>query len=250
MYCDKGFQADGTVDVTGAKIGTLADEAESWPQALDLDGLTYGDLTDMPVRQRLDWLSRSASYSPQPYEELAAHYRRLGHDDEARRVLLAKQRQRRQQLPWWKRCWGWLQDGLAGYGYAPGRALLILAGAFIAGWLVFRARRPVPVVRARTDFQCRLVYPRCANPGACPRAGRDFDPQGATLGRAAGSISLAGCSLSQLSDHPLLQQDLETSAAGTCSRSPWCAALGVAGVLGWRPIQELVRSRRQGSRMT
>jgi hypothetical protein len=34
--------------------------------------------------------------------------------------------------------------GLAGYGYAPGRALALLALAFIAGW-VFRAHHPPPV---------------------------------------------------------------------------------------------------------
>jgi hypothetical protein len=139
------FRADGMVDLTGAKIGSLVDEARSWPPALDLDGLIYDDLTNMPARKRLDWLSRSVDYAPQPYEQLAAQYRRLGHDEEARQVLLAKLRQRRRQRPWWKRWWGSLQDALAGYGYAPGRAMLLLAGAFVAGWLVFSTRHPLRV---------------------------------------------------------------------------------------------------------
>jgi hypothetical protein len=75
------------------------DEAGSWLQVLELNGLTYGALTYLPARQRLAWLNRSADYSPQPYEELASYYRRLGHDEQARRVLLAKQRQRRRQRP-------------------------------------------------------------------------------------------------------------------------------------------------------
>jgi hypothetical protein len=57
MLCYVGFQADGTVDLAGAKIGTLVDEKESWPSLLNLDGLTYGNLTDLPARDRLDWLS-------------------------------------------------------------------------------------------------------------------------------------------------------------------------------------------------
>ena len=99
----------------------------------------------MPARKRLDWLNRSVDYAPQPYEQLARYYRRLGHDDQARCVLLAKQRQRRRQRPWSARSSGWLQDALAGYGYAPGRALLLLAGEFVTGWLVFSARHPGPM---------------------------------------------------------------------------------------------------------
>jgi hypothetical protein len=68
----------------------------------------------------------------------------LGLDEQARRVLLHKQRQRRRQRPLWARWWGWLQDALAGYGYAPGRALLLLAGAFVAGWVVFSTHHPAP----------------------------------------------------------------------------------------------------------
>jgi hypothetical protein len=101
VFLDEGFRADGTVNLTGARIGSLVDEAASWPQALDLHGLTYDELTNMPARKRLDWLNRSIEYAPQPYEQLAAYYRRLGHDEEARRVLLAKLRQRRRQRAWW-----------------------------------------------------------------------------------------------------------------------------------------------------
>ena len=87
-----------------------------------LIGLTYDDLAgdDLGVTDRLRWLRRTPHpYSPQPYQQLAAYYRRLGRDDLARRVLLESQRwRRRQRLPW-LRWWGWLQDALAGYGYAP-----------------------------------------------------------------------------------------------------------------------------------
>jgi hypothetical protein len=187
MFFDEGFRADGTVNLTGAKIGSLADEAGSWPEALDLDGLTYEDLTNMPARKRLDWLGRSVDYAPQPYEQLAAYYRRLGHDEEARRVLLAKLRQRRRQRPWWARWWGWLQDALAGYGYAPGRAVLLLAGAFVAGWLVFSTRHPVPVGPGpQPEFNAALYTLDVLIPAPALGQASDFDPQGATLAMAAG----------------------------------------------------------------
>jgi hypothetical protein len=187
MFLDEGFRADGAVNLTGAKIGSLVDEVGSWPQALNLDGLTYDDLTNMPARKRLDWLDRSVDYAPQPYEQLAAHYRRLGHDEEARRVLLAKLRQRRRQRPWWARWWGWLQDLLAGYGYAPGRAVLLLAGAFVAGWLVFSTRHPVPVGPGPSpEFNAPLYTLDVLIPAPALGQASDFDPQGATLAVAVG----------------------------------------------------------------
>ena len=186
MVCDE-FQADGAVNLAGAKIGTLVDERKSWPQRLRLNGLTYGDLAYMPARERLDWLNRSGDYSPQPYEQLAGYYRRLGHDEQARRVLLAKQRQRRRQRPWWARWWGWLQDALTGYGYAPGRALLLLAGAFVAGWLVFSTRHPVPVGPGpHPAFNAALYTLGVLIPAPALGQASDFDPQGTGLVVAAG----------------------------------------------------------------
>jgi len=45
----------------------------------------------LPAPARLDWLSRGqGDYEPQPFEQLAAQYRRVGHDEDARRVLLHK----------------------------------------------------------------------------------------------------------------------------------------------------------------
>jgi hypothetical protein len=42
--------------------------------------------------------SDCAASQPQPYEQLAEFYRRAVHDDDVRRVLLAKQRHRRTTL--------------------------------------------------------------------------------------------------------------------------------------------------------
>jgi hypothetical protein len=187
MFCDRGFQASGEVRLVAANIGALIDEKESWPKHLRLNGLTYGDLTYMPARERIEWLKRSAGYVPQPYEQLAAYYRRLGLDEQARRVLLHKQRQRRRQRPWWARWWGWLQDALAGYGYAPGRALLLLAGAFVAGWVVFSTHHPAPASPGpHPAFNAALYTVDVLIPAPAIAQAGDWYPQGIGLVVAAG----------------------------------------------------------------
>jgi hypothetical protein len=187
MFCTEGFRADGEIYLVRASIQTLVDERNSWPRRLRLDGLTYDNLTYMPARERLDWLNRSAVYWPQPYEQLAGYYRRLGQDDQARRVLLSKQRQQRRQRPRWARWWGWLQDALVGYGYAPGRALLLLAGAFIVGWLVFRGHPPAPVNPAvHPSFNAALYTLDLVIPAPGLGQASAWNPHGVELALAVG----------------------------------------------------------------
>ena len=146
LFFDEGFIADGMVSLAYAHIGVVQDSETSWPKSLNADGLVYDDLQPyLPAGKRLKWLSRSTGYREQPYGQLAAYYRKLGNDEQARIVLLAKQRQRRRRQPWWLRWWGWIQDGLVGYGYAPGRALTWLTAAFIIGCIYFSENHPPPV---------------------------------------------------------------------------------------------------------
>lgn len=187
LFCDEKFHAVGEVRFTGAKVGMLVDDKKSWPKRMRIDGFSYGSLTYMPARDRLKWLNRSIEYEAQPYEHLAAYYRRLGHDEQARRVLLAKQRRRTNQRPWWMRGWGWLQDGIAGYGYAPGRALLLLVAAFMAGWLVFRSHHPTPVGPGpHPAFNASLYTLDVLIPAPSLGDANDWDPHGAALLLAAG----------------------------------------------------------------
>jgi hypothetical protein len=130
----------GTVDLTAAQIQTILLPSAKAPPTR-MDGLTYTDLKpDEPAAVRLGWLRRDPDgYRAQPYEQLAGYYRRLGHDEQARRVLLAKRRAYRETMPWWRRMPGLLMDALAGYGYAPLRAVGWLAAAWLAGWWYFAA---------------------------------------------------------------------------------------------------------------
>ncbi|MFB6783043.1 MULTISPECIES: oxidoreductase [unclassified Streptomyces] len=141
----------GTVDLRGAQVSYLHDSEHSWPDVVELDGFVYGSIKmDEAVRQResvthrVAWIRRSPGYSPQPYEQLASWYRKAGHDDDARRVLLAKQRHRRRTLHPLARVWGHLLDTTVGYGYRPWLAGVWLLALTLLGSLSFGAGSPRP----------------------------------------------------------------------------------------------------------
>ncbi|WP_221352754.1 oxidoreductase [Streptomyces beigongshangae] len=143
----------GGVDLRSARVEVLRDNEAGRTARLRLEGLAYASLhaDDVPpagtgaragVARRIAWIRRSPGYSPQPYEQLAGWYRQIGHDDDARLVLLAKQRHRRGTLHPVARFWGHVFDATVGYGYRPWRAggwLLLLS---LAGTLVFRSATP------------------------------------------------------------------------------------------------------------
>ena len=182
IFFDEGFRAIGLVSLAYAAVNVLQDEKHCWPKSLNLDGFTYDDLQpQLPARERLEWISR-AGYRDQPYEQLAGYFRRLGRDDQARKVLLAGRRARRHQEPQWLRAWGWLQDAMVGYGYAPGRALVWLGTAFLLGCLYFDVNRPQPVnLTAHPTFNPALYSADVLLP--LPGIGQlsDWNPRGLTL---------------------------------------------------------------------
>jgi hypothetical protein len=192
MFCNEGFHAEGKVSLFRSNLRILVDDIDSWPLWLELRGFTYGDLDPhLPAYKRLEWLSRCSEYGAQPYEQLAAYYRRLGYDRQARRVLLAGQRARRQQRPWWTRWWGWLQDAVVGYGYAPGRALALLAVAFFSGWVLFRTYPPPPVnPRVHPSFNAALYTLDLLVPAPGLGQAGAWNPHGQMLAVAAGLRSM------------------------------------------------------------
>jgi hypothetical protein len=146
----------GFVDLTKAKADFFKDSAAYWQSGnIVLDEFEYRSIqmTWVTVKQREQWLSRAMEasrrkpggdhdgYLPQPYEQLAEVYRRAGDDHAARRIQLAKHRQRNRVTSWHRapyKVWNLLQDGVIGYGYAPLRALTWLVGLFVLGVLLFR----------------------------------------------------------------------------------------------------------------
>ncbi|MDQ1020297.1 oxidoreductase [Streptomyces afghaniensis] len=135
--------ARGRVVLSGAKIVNLMDRADAWPGPgrLHMGGFTYENLVPrgpFPLAERLDWVAAAtAEYNPEPYERLAAVLRAGGEDEDAREVLLAKQRRHRESLPPAAKLWGYAQDWAVAYGYRPGRAAVWMAVLWAAGSLAF-----------------------------------------------------------------------------------------------------------------
>ncbi|UPZ31088.1 oxidoreductase [Streptomyces sp. LRE541] len=143
----------GGIDLRSARVEVLRDNETGRTARLRLEGLAYTSLhaDDAPpaglgervgAARRVAWIRRSPGYSPQPYEQLAGWYRLIGHDDDARLVLLEKQRHRRGTLHPVARIWGRVFDATVGYGYRPWRAggwLILLS---LIGTLVFRTHTP------------------------------------------------------------------------------------------------------------
>ncbi|WP_198520521.1 oxidoreductase [Kitasatospora sp. CB02891] len=140
----------GTVSLNRARIGNLVDSPGAWPtdRHISLTGFSYESLRPaepFPLDRRIAWVESGAEFRPEAYEQLAAALRRDGADEDARTVLLAKQRRRRATLPLPGRLWGHLQDAAVGYGYRPGRAATWLVLAWALGTAYFQEHPPAPI---------------------------------------------------------------------------------------------------------
>jgi hypothetical protein len=111
-----------------------ADFAEG---TLHIEGLTY---TGTPHGATLDqWLEmlarRVPEYASQPYLQLAAAHQSAGHERDARRIHIARQRDlmRRGTLTRSGRLWHRITGLTVGYGYRPAIALLWLFATLLIG---------------------------------------------------------------------------------------------------------------------
>ncbi|MEV4443576.1 oxidoreductase, partial [Streptomyces sp. NPDC049577] len=141
----------GRVVLSGARVVNLVDRAASWPGpgGLVMAGFFYENLIPLgsfPLAGRLEWVAAATpEYAPEPYERLAGALRDSGEDADARAVLLAKQRRRRETLPLAGKAWGYLQDWTVAYGYRPGRAMVWMAVLWALGTAYFTYRPPAPL---------------------------------------------------------------------------------------------------------
>ncbi|MEV4512558.1 pentapeptide repeat-containing protein [Dactylosporangium sp. NPDC049525] len=170
------------LDLRNAAVGTIDDDPTAWPTHIRFAMCTYQTLHPMlPATERLTWLQRTADpYHPQPYEELANHYRRIGHDDEARTTAVARHQRRRNGLPPIRRFWGYIEDATIGYGYRANRALGWLTALTAAVTVVFAANPPQPAQPSGPPFQPVVYALDLILPVLDLRQERAFVPVGAT----------------------------------------------------------------------
>jgi hypothetical protein len=148
----------GSLVLNSMQVGILCDDVASWKGAagaLFLDGFAYGRITGgarTDAQSRIAWLDSQHpshlldGFRPQPWEQLIAVLRALGHPEDARAVAVAKQDRLRRahKIARGARPLHWLYGLIVGYGYRPMRLVKVVA----AVWLF-----------------CALAYWWAANPG-------------------------------------------------------------------------------------
>lgn len=137
----------GKISLRNGKMAELDDKRGVRPDQIDINGLSYETLIPpSDPETRLEWLANNY-YQPQPYDQLARSYRRLGYEEWARRVQLEQERRQRQgdKLSRINKIWGYLQDVTIGYGYRPGRAAALFVLVLLAGVIWFSFSQPLPL---------------------------------------------------------------------------------------------------------
>ncbi|MFE0785308.1 membrane-associated oxidoreductase [Streptomyces mutabilis] len=154
LWLRQGPVVEGVLNLRRTQVDVLFLEPEVVPAWVQLNDLTYTSLIPHePAERRLPMLEKGDSYLPFIYEQLTAAYRRIGDDDAARMVQLAKQRRHRRTLPWYGRLWGHLQDVTVGYGFRPLRAGGWLLSLLAVGSVAYGLHHPPPLKPAESpDF--------------------------------------------------------------------------------------------------
>jgi hypothetical protein len=135
-----------SLDLRFAKVRVLDDLKGSWPSQnnLNLNGFEYQIFTDgspMTSQSRLRWLRNQypANFSLQPYNQLAQVLKNTGHEAEAVKVLIAKERDRRKYsgLGLLPRSLNYFLDMTIGYGYRSHRAFWTSLAIMLLGGYIF-----------------------------------------------------------------------------------------------------------------
>lgn len=197
----------GTLDLGVTEIGHINDHPDSWPEgagSLILDRCVYGAFTGHAVsaQERLCWLRRQDAsrfdqeFWPQPYEQCAKVLREMGHPEDAREILIEKERLQRAALRrrlresgglWarlqatWHGFWDPVLGATVRYGRQPLFAGWWLLGFWFLGFVVFQAAADAGAIKPNTPVVLRSAeWMACspayvAGPGQPPLRWRSSD---------------------------------------------------------------------------
>jgi hypothetical protein len=130
------------INLTDATTTVLQDDPSDWPSRVYISGFIY-ERFDTPrgrdanrvwdAARRLAWLRRQPEYDASPYEQAARVFRQHGYEDGAEELLINRRKDarelegrlggRRTRL---RNTVDWIYDWTVGYGFRPGRVLLLL----------------------------------------------------------------------------------------------------------------------------
>ena len=137
-------RGEGCVHLGNAKIGILADDADSWkPFEVVLDGFTYDQIVGpTDAKSRIEWLAKRPGwkpFSPLPYEQAAKVLRSMGKDIDAWDIEREKKRLQRKAdgASWLRKCGGWIVDTLQDAVYRPLRTVRWALSVMAIGAVAF-----------------------------------------------------------------------------------------------------------------
>jgi hypothetical protein len=165
-------------DLRSAKVKTLLNDRTGWPRQdrLLLHGFTYDLLhaeAGLNARTQIDWIQRQArdQFFSQPYEQAAAVLRNMGLQEEAIKVMIAKNEDHGryphgfEEVIWYK-----VFGPFMGYGYRPWRAfycsLLVVAIGYLIFKIAFLGEVMIPADESAYEatsgwtHQLRKTYPK------------------------------------------------------------------------------------------
>ena len=151
-------RSKGIINLSSTKAVAVDDDPKAWRQfEFILDGFTYdaffGEET-LKDKRRLEWLTSRPTkrrvkgkevevlFSPLPYEQAAKVLFDMGQDNDARKILLEKERRQTadERTPWWHKIWRGLWGEFAGYGYQWEWTIFWSLAIFSSGGVCFRTR--------------------------------------------------------------------------------------------------------------
>jgi len=103
----------------------------------------------------------AGQFLPQPYEQLAAVFKREGLESEAKKILIAKEEDpaRLRQMGFFRRAWHDISKVTICYGYKPLRVLWYAGAIVLLGWMIFCTANSFDLMRPATT----LAYVRNAD---------------------------------------------------------------------------------------
>jgi hypothetical protein len=152
------------LNLRSVSCGILYDEPKSWRiiRKYDLHNFTYKaidkeaenafkkknptekyniflDKEEINLKNRIEWLNGQSEFSSKSYEQLAEVFRRSGKIEQAKEILIAKNRNLRKsdKSRWSKKYWYYILGPMIGYGYRPLNTLFIVGFFIVLGTILF-----------------------------------------------------------------------------------------------------------------
>jgi hypothetical protein len=173
IWTDVSHPEKVILNLQNAKVGVLWDNEKSWPSKglMLLDGFSYDDIAysaPKDAKIRIEWLSRQVEqqFRPGPYEQLAKVLNKMGHSEDAKKILIEKERMmvKLGGLGRSSRLWKQFLGFTICYGYRPIWTLGWIGAFILIGWVFFRSGVIVPTEKdayvSVQGGQLREGYPK------------------------------------------------------------------------------------------